>query len=139
MPLIGWFLGKQFAQYITSFDHWIAFALLAFVGGKMLVEGIKNEPEEGGCDDKLDLKELFILAIATSIDALAVGISFAFLQVQILPSIILIGITTYILSFVGVVVGNRFGFKFQNKAEIAGGIVLMLIGVNILFEHLGIL
>jgi putative Mn2+ efflux pump MntP len=137
MPLIGWFLGKQFAQYITSIDHWIAFALLAIVGGKMLVEGIKNETEEEcSCEEKLDLKELFMLSVATSIDALAVGISFAFLQVLILPSIALIGITTFLLSFAGVALGNRFGVKFQNKAEIAGGAVLILIGLNILLQHL---
>ena len=113
MPLIGWFLGKQFAQYITNFDHWIAFALLAIVGGKMLAEGIKNKSEEDcSCEEKLDLKELFMLAIATSIDALAVGISFAFLQVSILPSVALIGVITFILSFAGVNLGNRFGAKF---------------------------
>lgn len=140
MPLIGWFLGKQFAQYITNFDHWIAFALLAIVGGKMLAEGIKNKSEEDcGCEEKLDLKELFMLAIATSIDALAVGISFAFLQVSILPSVALIGVITFVLSFAGVSLGNRFGARFQNKAQIAGGVVLILIGLNILLRHLGIL
>ena len=141
MPLIGWVLGKGFANYITAFDHWIAFALLVIIGGKMLFEGIKKEESEGdcGCDEALDLKELFILAIATSIDALAVGISFAFLNVSILPAAALIGVTTFGFSFAGVAIGNRFGTKFQNKAEIAGGVVLILIGVKILLEHLGIL
>jgi putative Mn2+ efflux pump MntP len=141
MPLIGWALGKSFANYITAFDHWIAFALLVIIGGKMLLEGIKKDESEGdcGCDEALDVKELFILAIATSIDALAVGISFAFLQVSILPAAALIGVTTFGLSFAGVAIGNRFGAKFQNKAEIAGGVILILIGVKILLEHLGIL
>jgi putative Mn2+ efflux pump MntP len=141
MPLIGWALGKSFANYIIAFDHWIAFALLVIIGGKMLLEGIKKDESEGdcGCDEALDVKELFILAIATSIDALAVGISFAFLQVSILPAAALIGVTTFGLSFAGVAIGNRFGAKFQNKAEIAGGVILILIGVKILLEHLGIL
>jgi manganese efflux pump family protein len=140
MPLVGWFLGNQFANLITSFDHWIAFILLTFVGGKMLIEGIqKNEEEKNcSCEDKLDVKEIVVLAVATSIDALAVGISFAFLQISIFPAISLIGVTTLIISFCGVLLGNRFGAKFQNKAEIAGGIVLILIGIKILFNHLGI-
>jgi manganese efflux pump family protein len=141
MPIIGWALGKGFAEYITAFDHWIAFALLVIIGGKMLFEGIKKDKDESdcSCEDSLDLKELFILAIATSIDALAVGISFAFLQVSILPAAVLIGVTTFILSFAGVTIGNRFGAKFQDKAEIAGGIVLIMIGIKILLDHLGLL
>lgn len=140
MPLLGWFLGKQFESYITSIDHWIAFVLLGFVGGKMLVEAFHKDEAEGcGCDDELDLKELLMLAIATSIDALAVGISFAFLQVSILPSVILIGCTTFVLSFIGVLLGNRFGLKFKRNAEIAGGVVLILMGFKILLTHLGIL
>jgi putative Mn2+ efflux pump MntP len=140
MPLIGWLLARHFAQYITSYDHWIAFALLTFIGGKMLIEGLKVDEEDCGCpEEKLDMKELFMLAIATSIDALAVGISFAFLRVSILPSISLIGATTFVLSFMGVALGNRFGSRYKNKAEIAGGIVLILIGVKILLEHLGIM
>lgn len=140
MPMIGWVLGSQFDQYISSFDHWIAFILLAFVGGKMLIEGIKNNEEDDcSCDDRLEFKELLILAVATSIDALAVGISFAFLEVHILPASLLIGITTFSFSFAGVIIGNRFGNKFENKAEIVGGIVLILIGLKILLEHLGII
>ena len=139
MPLLGYFLGRQFQQYITAFDHWIAFVLLTFVGGKMLAEAFKETNECDTCQEKLDLKELFILAVATSIDALAVGISFAFLQVSILESISIIGCTTFLLSFIGVALGNRFGMKYKNKAEIAGGVVLILIGVKILLSHLGII
>lgn len=141
MPLIGWLLGKQFEKYITGIDHWIAFALLAFIGGKMLWDALHEQPEEQSCDlpDKLDYRELFLLAVATSIDALAVGITFAFLQVAIMPAVSLIGVTTFALSYVGVVIGHRFGAKYQQKAEIAGGAVLILIGLKILLEHLGVL
>ncbi len=139
MPLFGWILGRQFEQYITSFDHWIAFILLAFIGGKMLMEAFNGDEEVLESNEQLNIKELVVLAIATSIDALAVGITFAFFQVSILPSITLIGITTFILSVIGVVLGNRFGVKFKSKAEIAGGFVLIFIGVKILLEHLGIL
>lgn len=139
MPLLGWLLGRQFEQYITSFDHWIAFFLLAFIGGKMLKEAFTGGDESPECNDQLDIKELVVLAIATSIDALAAGITFAFLQVSILPSITLIGFITLILSAVGVVVGNRFGVKYKSKAEIVGGFVLIFIGVKILLEHLSIL
>lgn len=140
MPLIGWVLGKQFEQYITSVDHWIAFGLLVLIGGKMIWEVFKGEEEEEACSyiEKLDLKELFILAIATSIDALAVGITFAFLKVSIWMPISLIGVTTFGLSMVGVIIGNKFGEKYKSKAEIAGGIILILIGFRILLEHLGI-
>ena len=141
MPLLGWFLGKNFESYIKSVDHWIAFALLAYIGGKMAYEAIKgdDEDETSAEGDKLDLKELTIMAIATSIDALAVGITFAFLQVSIVSSVTIIGITTFVLSIIGVMIGNRFGMKFKSKAEIAGGIILILIGLKILLEHLGIL
>ncbi|MBU3804888.1 MAG: manganese efflux pump MntP family protein [Candidatus Cellulosilyticum pullistercoris] len=140
MPLIGWVLGKQFEQYITSVDHWIAFGLLVLIGGKMIWEVFKGEEEEAACSyvEKLDLKELFILAIATSIDALAVGITFAFLKVNIWMPISLIGVTTFGLSMVGVIIGNKFGEKYKSKAELAGGIILILIGFRILLEHLGI-
>ena len=116
MPLIGWVLGKQFEQYITSVDHWIAFGLLVLIGGKMIWEVFKGEEEEAACSyvEKLDLKELFILAIATSIDALAVGITFAFLKVNIWMPISLIGVTTFGLSMVGVIIGNKFGEKYVN-------------------------
>lgn len=141
MPLIGWILGKQFKQYIVSFDHWIAFILLAFIGGKMLWEAVRGEngDDATSCHDILDLKELTILAVATSIDALAVGITFAFLQVSILPAVSLIGLTTFVISFIGVVIGNRFGNRFGKKAELAGGVILILIGLKILLEHLNLL
>ena len=201
MPFLGWALGKQFEAYITKFDHWIAFVLLAFIGGKMIIEAVKSSieskagkataadrvnatpraenasatagsagfssetgsagfsPETMGDADisartaasptaetdaapapkKANLKELTILAVATSIDALAVGISFAFLQVKIVPSISLIGATTLALSVLGVFIGFRFGTRFKEKAELAGGIVLCLIGLKILLEHLGVL
>ena len=141
MPFIGWALGTQFESYITSIDHWIAFILLALIGGKMVVEGCRLEEDETvkELDPPLDLKEMFLLAIATSIDALAVGITFAFLNYPIVECITIIGLTTFVLSIVGVVVGNMFGSRYQKKAEIAGGIILILIGMKILFEHLGIL
>ena len=141
MPFIGWALGKQFESYITSIDHWIAFILLAFIGGKMVVEGYRLEEDETvkELDPPLDMKEMFLLAIATSIDALAVGITFAFLNYPIVECITIIGLTTFVLSIAGVVVGNMFGSRYQKKAEIAGGIILILIGLKILFEHLGIL
>jgi putative Mn2+ efflux pump MntP len=140
MPLLGWLLGRQFEKYITSFDHWIAFVLLAFIGGKMIMEAFKDDGEECSiCNLQLDIKELVVLALATSIDALAVGVTFAFLRVSIVPSITFIGITTFILSGTGVAIGNRFGMKFKSKAEIAGGVVLILIGTKILLEHLSVL
>jgi putative Mn2+ efflux pump MntP len=139
MPVIGWFLGTQFERYITSYDHWIAFGLLVIIGGSMLREAFKEEDEEDCCTVKLDLKELFLLAVATSIDALAVGITFAFLKVDVLPAVSLIGVTTFLLSFAGVALGNRFGLKYRKKAQIVGGVVLILIGFKILLDHLGIL
>ncbi len=140
MPLIGWILGIRFQQYIVAVDHWIAFVLLAFIGGKMIYESIKGEEEEIEVKDApLDHKELVVLAIATSIDALAVGITFAFLNTPIVPAITIIGITTFFICLLGVVVGNIFGSKYKNKAEFAGGAILVLIGLKILLEHLGIL
>ena len=141
MPLVGWALGSQLVDLITPIDHWIAFALLAFVGGKMLWDAFHEDDGEDGeaKDAKLDLKELLMLAIATSIDALAVGITFAFLQVAIVPSVIIIGVTTFVLSFVGVAVGHFFGARFEKPATIAGGVVLILIGAKILLEHLGVI
>ncbi len=136
MPLIGYFLGKQFEDYLTSFDHWIIFALLFLIGVNMILESRKEENEK--CDT-LNFKNMTILSLATSIDALAVGITFAFLHVNIFTGITVIGLTTFILSFFGVVIGNMFGSRFKSKAEIAGGIVLILIGVKILLEHLGYL
>ena len=142
MPFIGWVLGSQFEQYITSIDHWIAFILLGFIGGKMVVEAIREKDqavEVGKMDPPPDFKEMFILAIASSIDALAVGITFAFLQVPIVEAISVIGITTFVISVIGVYVGNFFGNRYKKKAELAGGMILILIGVKILLEHLGIL
>lgn len=138
MPLIGWLLGSQFVQYISKFDHWIAFALLAFIGVKMAIESFKHEEEECcKCASKLDLKELVVLAIATSIDALAVGITFAlYPDINILSSISIIGIVTFIICAGGVVIGHKFGAKFKSKAELLGGIVLVIIGLKLLIEGL---
>lgn len=142
MPFLGWALGTQFASFITPIDHWIAFGLLAFIGGKMLLDAFKGEgecDESCGCGDvepALDMKELVMLAVATSIDALAVGITFAFLGVNIWLAMLIIGVTTFILSFAGVAIGNQFGSRFEKPATIAGGVVLILIGLKILVEHL---
>lgn len=137
MPLVGYLLGSQFQKYITAIDHWIAFALLTLIGLSMIKEALSKEEETA--NDALDVKTMFLLAVATSIDALAVGITFAFLQVQILPAVSFIGITTFLLSAIGVKVGNIFGCKYKARAEILGGIILIIIGVKILLEHLGIL
>ena len=141
MPLIGWFLGSQFAGYIQSFDHWVAFVLLALIGGNMVREALSPEEEETSCavNSTLDHKKLFMMAVATSIDALAIGVAFAFMDVLILPAVSLIGCTTFCLSLVGVVVGNFFGSRYKKRAELTGGIILILLGVKILLEHLGIL
>ena len=141
MPLIGYLAGSTFVRYIESVDHWIAFGLLAFIGGHMLWEVWKGEGEEDENEEAgpLRLGELTLLAIATSIDALAVGITFAFLGINIVSAISIIGCTTFVLSGVGVMVGHRFGLRYKKKAEIAGGVILILIGVKILLEHLGIL
>ena len=139
MPFIGWLLGKQFEQYITSVDHWIAFILLSIIGIQMIVEAFKKEDEKEEDADKLDLKEYFMLAVATSIDALAVGISLAFLNVSLVKSISFIGIITFVLSFAGVFIGNKFGVRFKKKAEIAGGVILILIALKILLENLGVI
>lgn len=140
MPLIGWALGINFQKYITSIDHWIAFILLAFIGGKMVFEAVHDKDEDTVTvkDLPLDHKEMLMLAVATSIDALAVGITFAFLEVPIVKAITIIGCTTFVLSIAGVVVGNFFGTRYKKKAEITGGVILILIGVKILLEHLGI-
>ena len=143
MPLAGWFLGSRFAGYIQNFDHWVAFVLLVIIGGNMLREafGPEDDEDEAACavDAKLDLKQLFLMAVATSIDALAVGVTFAFLEVKIVPAISIIGTTTFCLSLVGVAVGNFFGTRYKKRAEAAGGIILILLGIKILLEHLGIL
>ena len=147
MPAIGYVLGSQFKDYIVAIDHWIAFALLAFIGGKMVYDVICDIREEKeGCEccvaseeESLNVRQIALMAVATSIDALAVGITFAFLEVNLLLAIAVIGITTFALCALGVVVGHKFGARFKNKASLAGGIVLILIGTKILLEHLGIL
>ncbi len=136
MPLIGYLLGVNFRHMITSVDHWIAFILLALIGINIIREA-REESEE--LDASFSVKAMLPLAIATSIDALAVGITFAFLHVQIVPAITFIGVTTFILSVIGVKIGNLFGAKYKSYAEIAGGIVLILLGTKILLEHLGFL
>ena len=137
MPLIGWLLGIQFEGYVSTYGSWIAFALLAFIGAKMIYEAIK---EDDACETSIIvIKELFILALATSIDALAVGISFSFLDVNIWQSILVIGLITFAISLLGVIFGNKFGAKYKSKAEIVGGIILILIGVKIILEYFGIL
>lgn len=152
MPLIGYLLGTQFANKIVAFDHWITFVLLCFIGGKMIVESFKAE----GCADRvcpaeecvdrecpkkkeasLKAAEMLPLALATSIDALAVGVSFAFLNVNIVPAVLSIGIITLVVCMIGVKIGNLFGVRFKSKAELAGGIILVLIGLKILLEHIG--
>ena len=137
MPLIGYLLGTQFESFITSVDHWIAFVLLSFIGGNMIREALKGEQEE--LDDSFTFRTMLPLAIATSIDALAMGVTFAFLQVQIVPAVLFIGVTTFVLSAVGLKVGNVFGAKYKSRAELFGGVVLVLMGIKILLEHLGIL
>lgn len=137
MPLVGFLLGFKFERFIVSVDHWIAFVLLALIGGNMIREALgKDEPEH---DASFSFKTMLPLAVATSIDALAVGISFAFLGVDIIEAAALIGITTFVLSGLGVYVGNIFGAKYKSKAEIIGGAVLIFIGLKILLEHLGII
>ncbi len=142
MPLIGWFLGKQFESYITSVDHWIAFCLLAFIGGKMIVEALKKDKSEecDYCENSFKIGELAVMAIATSIDALAVGITFGLLpNVNILSAVSIIGFTTFTLCIGGTFIGYKFGSALKSKAEIAGGIILILISLKILLEHLGII
>ena len=140
MPLLGWLLGSSVSQYIEAVDHWVAFGLLAVIGGKMAWESLRRGcGEEDEAPPDLSARRLCVLAIATSIDALAVGITFAFLHVQIVPAITFIGVTTFILSVIGVKIGNLFGAKYKSYAEIAGGIVLILLGTKILLEHLGFL
>lgn len=142
MPLIGFYLGTFFEEYITSFDHWIAFLLLAYIGGKMLYETHRADDDGEVCSIlyRLDIRELFLLAIATSIDALAVGITFSFYKdTNIWSNIAIIGVTTFVIGFAGVAIGNKFGTKFKKKAEVAGGLILILIGVKILLEGIGVL
>ena len=137
MPAIGYILGAQFQEAIASIDHWIAFVLLALIGGNMVHEALDNDEEEA--DASLDVKTMFLLAVATSIDALAIGITFAFLKVSIIPAVCFIGIVTFIISFAGVKIGNVFVARYKNKAEIVGGVILILLGLKILLDHLGFL
>lgn len=140
MPIVGWFLCKGFQNYIEAFDHWIAFALLAFIGMKMIIETLSEKEEDvvvEKMDPPLDMKEMLMLAIATSVDALAVGISLAALDRPIVESATIIGVVTFIISIVGVYIGNFFGNRYKKRAELAGGIILVLIGVKILCEHMG--
>lgn len=137
MPVFGYFLGSSFSAFVQKVDHWIAFILLSIIGVNMIKESTDDELEKR--NDNVDFKTMVVLAIATSIDALAVGVTFAFFEVNILLAISIIGIITFILSIFGVIIGNKFGDKFQNKAELTGGIILIIIGLKILLEHLGIL
>lgn len=134
MPTIGYMLGTRFEKYVTSIDHWIAFVLLAFIGINMIKEALSGDEDEA--NDSVDLKTMFLLAVATSIDALAVGVTYAFLQVRIIPAVAFIGVTTFVLSVVGVKIGNVFGLRYKSKAEIFGGIILIVMGAKILAEHL---
>ena len=136
MPLIGYFLGSFFAEMIEKYDHWVAFVLLAIIGGNMIKESCGKDEK---VDSSMDVKSMLLLAIATSIDALAVGVTFAFLQVQIVPAVSFIGVITFIFSAVGVKIGSLFGTKYKSKAELFGGIVLVLIGIKILLEGIGVL
>ena len=139
MPIVGYFLGAQFQEMIEAYDHWIAFGLLFLIGANMIREAIWGKKEEGSNNGALDFKTMFLLAIATSIDALAVGVSFACIQVQLWSSVLVIGLTTFLFSVLGVKIGNVFGSKYEKSAGIIGGIILILIGLKILLEHLGII
>lgn len=136
MPLVGYLLGISFQQFIVSIDHWIAFILLGIIGINMIKESFEDDENVNA---SFSFKDMLPLAVATSIDALAVGITFAFLQVNIALAVTLIGVITFIFSAVGIKIGAIFGDKFKNKAELLGGVVLILIGLKILLEHLGIL
>ena len=137
MPLIGFLLGVSFKDYIVAIDHWISFVLLSLIGFNMIKESLsKDEDEE---NSSLAFKLMLVLAVATSIDALAVGVTFAFLQVNVVLAVIIIGVTTFILSSIGVKIGNVFGARYKSKAEFAGGLILILLGVKILLEHLGVI
>ncbi len=138
MPTIGWALGSAFTNLVEAVDHWIAFVLLAIIGGNMIREALSRDDDEG-CNPSLAFGTMLMLAIATSIDALALGVTFAFLRVKVLAAVLSIGLCTFVISAVGVKIGNVFGKKFKAKAEFFGGAVLILIGLKILLEHLGII
>ena len=141
MPLIGFLVAALFTAKIVAFDHWIAFGLLCFLGGKMMVGSLKKEDGEQPCKKETSISHMvmFPLAVATSIDALAVGVSLAFLRVSIIPAVSFIGVTTFIISVLGVRIGYIFGVKCKSKAEFIGGVILVLIGIKILLEHLDII
>lgn len=140
MPAIGYLLGSRFEKYITAVDHWIAFVLLAVIGGSMIKEALAKNDGEEEVDASMDVKTMFLLAVATSIDALAVGITLAFLPNTNLPvAVIFIGVVTFAISTAGAKIGNLFGTKYKSKAELAGGVILVLLGLKILLEHTGIL
>ena len=136
MPLAGYYLGSFFAEMITKYDHWIAFVLLLFIGGKMVKESFGDEEN---VDSSMDVKSMFILAVATSIDALAVGVTFAFLKVSIVPAVTFIGAVTFVCSALGVKIGSLFGIRYKSKAELFGGVILVAIGVKILLEGTGVM
>lgn len=138
MPTAGYLLGTRFEQYVTAIDHWIAFVLLGLIGANMVKEALAKE-EDSNVDDSVDFKIMFFLAVATSIDALAVGVTYAFLRVNIVPAVAFIGLVTFLLSVAGVKVGHVFGMKYKSKAELTGGVILILMGIKILVEHLGLL
>ena len=136
MPLIGWSLGIRFESYIKSFDHWIALFLLSFIGIKMIFDAREDDDDNSST---LDNKELIVLSVATSIDALAVGVSFAFLSINVIPICLAIGVITFLMCFMGVLIGKKIGNVFKNYAQMIGGLILILIGINILNEHTGII
>lgn len=139
MPTIGYLVGSRFAKYINVLDHWVAFALLCFIGTNM-IKAARSKEDEELTDASMDAKNMYLLALATSIDALVAGITFAFLpNIAIIPAVSFIGCITFVLSVIGVKVGNIFGTKYRSKSELVGGIILILIGFKILLEHLGIL
>ena len=137
MPLIGFALGVRFQSLITSIDHWIAFVLLGLIGANMIRESREHDDEN--LSDSFSFGTMLPLAVATSIDALAVGVTFAFLQVNIIPAVCFIGVTTFTLSCIGIKIGHVFGLKYKSRAELFGGVVLILMGIKILLEHLGVL
>ncbi|MBQ3409153.1 MAG: manganese efflux pump [Clostridia bacterium] len=137
MPIIGFFLGATFRGFVENIDHWIAFILLAIIGCNMIKESTNDDNEK--INDRIDIKTMLLLAIATSIDALAVGLTFALFEINIWLAIFIIGVITFTLSLIGVKIGNRFGDKLQNKAELIGGIILIIIGLRVLLEHIGLI
>lgn len=138
MPLVGWLLANSFAEYIRQFDHWVAFLLLFFIGGKMMLDSFKKD-DEIAQKSVLNIRELFVLAVATSIDALAVGITLTFLNVNIFFSAAVIGAVTFVLSLAGVLIGSEAGARYKNKATLLGGVVLIIMSFKILLEHLGLI